>query len=265
MWFKNFVDAESSVFDRILELSRAGEGIKFLRHTTFTSSEISKCDYFELLPQTVVRDSQKEYEATWTHYKSLPVIRNRSKWPIKLLDRLYLRTPRVKPNTIAGYGEWTCEYVIGKRIAEIIASSGLSGGKAIPVYAVGDREPLSDCFQLFSNNILPAVDPDISVIRPGDSDPNVPAKPRRYACMAYRHGELKAALDFNRTAEPWGPWDFPSWVVSRSARELFLKNRARARYLPVFESGSAMHYEYVRKWQSILEKLATNPRHEIWA
>jgi hypothetical protein len=154
---------------------------------------------------------------------------------------------------------------MGKRIAELIVSSGLSGVEAIPVYSVKDQEPLADCFQLFSKNILPPVDPDVSVFETRDSGPKAPGKPRRYGGMAYRRADLERALDFNRTAEPWGPWDFPSWVVSRKAREFFLKNRTRARYLPVFESGTALHGEYVEKWKMILDKLAANPGHEIWA
>jgi hypothetical protein len=265
IWFNNPVDAESPIFDRILELSRAGKGIKFLRHTTFTKGEISRFGYFELLPQTAIADSKEEYNATWRHYMALPRLHTQSKWPIKLLDRLYLRSARVKRDTLAGYGEWTCEYVLGKGVAKLIVSSGLSGVETIPVYGIGNSKPLENCFQLFSKNVLPAVDPDVSVFESHDSGPRARGKPRRYGSMAYRSADLATALDFNRTAEPWGPWDFPSWVVSRNAREVLSRNRIRARYLPVFESGTEAHRQYVEKWQRVLDKLRTNPRHEIWA
>ncbi|NNF98119.1 MAG: hypothetical protein HKM93_01975 [Desulfobacteraceae bacterium] len=264
IWFKKAIDVENSVFDRILEFTRTSPGIKFLRHMTFTNKEISQFSHFELFPKKILNDSDKEYDATWTYYNELPLIRTEAKWPIKLLDRLYLASCRVKENAIAVYGHWTNEYVCGKVTSELINSCDLTGIHTIPVFCIKSKKELTDCNQLFSNSILPKALNDASVFETVD-DNSPESTPRRYACLSYSYLELNTFNDFNRTAEPWGPWDFPSWVISHRAYEQMLTNKIPFRVQPVFDCDSEIYQVYIKKWKAVLTKLTSNSNHQIMA
>jgi len=262
--FKKAIDVASPVFDRILEVARVSSGIKFLRHMTFTDTEISQFSYFELLPLKILNDSNKEHDATWAYYTELPLIQTGAKWPIKLLDRLYLTACRIKENEIACYGHWTNEYVCGKVMSELINSCDFNGIRTIPVFCTNSKKKLTDCYQLYSDSILPKTLNDISVFETVD-DGLSESTPRRLACLSYSYSELKTFKDFNRTAEPWGPWNFPSWVISNQAYEQMLKNKIPFRFQPVFDYDSEIYQEYIKNWKVVLTKLSATSGHQIWA
>ena len=230
---------------------------------TFADTEISQFSYFELLPRKILNDSTKEYDATWEYYAELPFIQTEAKWPIKLLDRLYLASCRVKENEMAVFGHWTNEYVCGKVMSDLINSGDFSGIRTIPVFCTKSKKKLTDCYQLFSDCILPKALNDISVLETDDGLSE--STPRRFACLSYSYSELKTFKDFNRTAEPWEPWNFPSWVISHQAYEQMLKSKIPFRFQPVFDYDSEIYQEYIRKWKVVLTKLSTNSGHQIWA
>ena len=68
--------------------------------------------------------------------------------------------------------------------------------------------------------------------------------------------DADGVADLARTAEPWGAWRTPVWIVGRRARAWFDETQVRGwKFQPVLAPGTRLHAEHTQRWQDVLGRL----------
>lgn len=251
------LDSEDEILDRILALTKNSSGIWFNTYMHFTQKEISHARYFQLEPRKLVYETEKDYELNFSRLAKVPSIRTRSKCEIKLLDSVALSKIKLKKNMVAGIDEWTAEFVITSEVAAIFHKNGLTGFDLKQVYNPKTGKDYEDYFLLYSDNILPLIELDSTIVDKGNEEECF----RSLGCLVYDFQSEEMLKDFNRTAENLSSNFMPLWVVSATVRDCFLRNKCKGgAFLPVMEKGRKMYEDYSTKWQSLIQRVSINPK-----
>lgn len=254
--FGKFFDASGPVLQRLLERARGqGEGLTFLRDVQCTAAELDASSSFEVVCRSTVGQSRADSKATMAAYHEDRLHPTASRWQVRLPQRIYLSKP-VADNAITHVDQWTGEYVLGTKTADALRASGLTGFELRPVLHHKTKEPFEAPQHLLTRELLPAALEDGTTFETYDNGPRQPSTPRRYGLLAYAQGALDGKPDFARTAEPWGDWNTPDWVVGGKVRAWIDAMEVRGwKFQPVLEEGSKLHREHKQKWADVLGAL----------
>ena len=255
--FKKFFDAGTPVLARILEHARdEGERISFLRDLQFPAREIAAASHLEVVCRKTIGQSDPESRATLDDYHADPLHATASRWRVRLPRRMFLGKP-VPPETIAHVDQYTGEYVLGAAAAEALRAGSLTGWALQPVLHWKTLQPQPEVgMHLTTRELLPPALWCASTFETFDDGPKAPGTPRRYGALSYARGALEASPDFARTAEPWGEWSTPQWVVRQRVRGWYEAAGLRGwAFRPVLEEGTPLQREHEERWQALLAQL----------
>lgn len=252
--FPRFFDACGPVLPRLLELAQ-GEPVSFLRDVQCTPAELEASSHVEALCRSTIGQSRADSKATMAAYHLETLHPTASRWSVRLPQRIYLSKP-VAGSAISHVDEWTGEYVLGPQAAEALRASGLTGFELRPVLHHKTHAPLEAGHHLVARELLPAALEDATMFETFDDGPRQPSTPRRYGLLSYASGALEGRPDLARTAEPWGAWRTPVWIVGRRARAWFDAAQVRGwKFQPVLDADSRLHREHGQKWADLLGTL----------
>ncbi|HYW56168.1 MAG TPA: hypothetical protein VE934_04365 [Polaromonas sp.] len=254
--FPKYFDASGPILSRVLRYARDhGQSLSLLRDMQFTSAELNAASHLEVVCRTTIAQTRPDADATRAAWKADTLHPTSSEWAVRLPSQLYL-TEVVPTTTIAIVDQWTGEYALGADATQSVRASGLSGWKLTPVLHPR-HGALPDASQhLTTSELLPAALMDLTRIATYDDGPRQPSQPRRYGLLSYMAASLANTADFTRTAEPWGPWRTPQWVVRQRVRQWFLGSGLRGwAFWPILEEGTALHAEHVARWTETLAQL----------
>jgi hypothetical protein len=174
---------------------------------------------------------------------------------VRLPQKIYLSKP-VADATISHVDDWTGEYVLGPQAAQGLRSSGLTGFELRPVLHHETGASHEGGQHLVTRALLPAALEDATTFETFDDGPRQPSTPRRYGLLSYAAGALAESPDLARTAEPWGAWRTPVWIVHQRTRNWFDASQVRGwKFQPVLEEGSRLYGEHSQRWGEILGRL----------
>jgi len=252
--FPKFFDAGGPVLPRLLELAE-GESLSFMREVQCTPAEFDASSHFEAICRSTVGQSRADSKATMAAYHQDSLHATASRWQVRLPQRIFLSKP-VAGSAISHVDQWTGEYVLGAQAAQALRNSGLSGFELRPVLHHKAEAPPEPAEHLVARELLPAALEDRTTFETFDDGPRQPSTPRRYGLLTYPQGALAATPDLARTAEPWGAWRTPVWVVSQRTRRWFEDAQVRGwKFQPVLQADSRLHREHSQRWDEVLEKL----------
>ena len=252
--FPRFFDAGGPVLSRLLDLAE-GEPVSFLRELQCSADEVGACSHFEAVCRSTIGQTRADSKATMAAYHQDSLHPTASRWAVRLPQRIYLSKP-VAGSAISHVDEWTGEYVLGPEAAQALRASGLTGFELRPVlhHKTGEVTGLGE--HLVARTLLPAALEDATLFETFDDGPRQPSTPRRYGLLSYAQGALADTPDLARTAEPWGAWRTPAWIVRQRARAWFEAQQVRGwKFQPVLDAGSRLHAEHTRRWDALLERL----------
>lgn len=255
--FTRFFDAAGPVFERVLRYARDhGESLSLLSDMQFSVGEINAASHLEVVCRTTVAQSRSDVTATRAVWSADSLHATSSEWLVRLPPKIYLSKP-VPGSTVALVDQWTGEYVCGMEAAQALRSSGLTGWALGPVLKPVKDMPNETGHHLTTSELLPAALVDRTRIATYDDGPRQPSQPRRYGLLSYAASALTQTPDFARSAEPWGPWRTPQWVVRQGVRQWFVANNLRGwAFRPVLEEGTGLHGEHLGLWEDTLDRLA---------
>jgi hypothetical protein len=249
--FPKFFDASGPVLPRLLELAQ-GEPVSFLRDVQCTPAELDACTHFEAVCRSSVGQTRADSKATMAAYHQDSLHPTASRWAVRLPQRIYLSKP-VAEGAISHVDEWTGEYVVGSQAAEGLRASGLTGFELRPVLHHKTGEAHDAGHHLVARELLPAAIEDATTFETFDDGPRQPSTPRRYGLLSYEAGALEGRPDLARTAEPWGAWRTPVWIVHQRGRAWFEAAQVRGwKFQPVLAAGSRLHAEHTQRWSDAL-------------
>ncbi len=229
----------------------------------FDRKEIEQSDFLRVRSRKVVSDSPADYERMRADVDRLPWIGDDPKRRFRLPDRLSLSKIRLKPNQIAGVGQWTSEYVIPRGVRMLSEDARFSGIEFRPIFETRTGAPFDEYFQLYSDQILGFRELDVAspeVRSPHPEEQGYDA----LGCLCYDTKTLEEALDFNRTGEHLVSFEFPDWIVRSSVRDWFRKHKLRGwAFEPVLELGTRSYEEYFELWSSLYRLLDECGGHTI--
>jgi hypothetical protein len=252
--FPRFFDAGGPVLPRLLALA-AGEPVSFLRDVQCSPAELEACSHFEAVCRSTIGQTRADSKATMAAYHQENLHPTASRWAVRLPQRIYL-SKAVADTAISHVDEWTGEYVLGPQAAQALRASGLTGFELRPVLHSRTGEPSEAGEHLVARELLPAALEDVTVFETFDDGPRQPSTPRRYGLLSYASGALADSPDLARTAEPWGAWRTPVWIVGKRARAWFEQQQVRGwKYQPVLDAGSRLHGEHTQRWDDLLGTL----------
>jgi hypothetical protein len=252
--FPRFFDAAGPVLPRLLTLAE-GEAVSFLRDVQCTPAELEGCSHFEALCRSTIGQTRADSKATMAAYHQDTLHPTASRWAVRLPQRIYL-SKAVAPTSISHVDEWTGEYVLGAQAAQALRTSGLTGFELRPVLHCKNGEAGELGEHLVARELLPAALEDGTVFETFDDGLRQPSTPRRYGFLSYADGALAGSPDLARTAEPWGAWRTPAWIVRQRARAWFEQQQVRGwKFQPVLQAGSRLHAEHARRWDDLLARL----------
>lgn len=252
--FPKFFDASGPVLARLLELAE-GESLSFMRDVQCSPAEYEGSAHFEAVSRSNVGQSRADSKATMAAYHQDSLHATASRWQVRLPQRIYLSKP-VAGSAITHVDQWTGEYVLGTQAAQALRDSDLTGFELRPVLHHKPETPADAAEHLVARELLPAALEDRTTFETFDDGPRQPSTPRRYGLLTYPAGALAASPDLARTAEPWGAWRTPVWVVSQRTRQLFENAQIRGwKFQPVLQADSRLHREHSQRWEDVLGKL----------
>jgi hypothetical protein len=252
--FPRFFDASGPVLPRLLELAQ-GEPVSFLRDVQCTSAELESCSHFEAVCRSTIGQSRADSKATMAAYHQEALHPTASRWSVRLPQRIYLSKP-VADGAISHVDEWTGEYVLGSQAAQALRASGLTGFDLRPVLHYKTGEAQEAAHHLVARELLPPALEDTTTFETFDDGPRQPSTPRRYGLLSYAQGALADSPDLARTAEPWGTWRTPVWIVRQRTRAWFEAAQVRGwKFQPVLDAGGRLHAEHTQRWNDALARL----------
>ena len=252
--FPRFFDASGPVLPKLLELAQ-GEPVSFLRDLQCSPAELEASTHFEAICRSSIGQSRADSKATMAAYHQDTLHPTASRWSVRLPQRIYL-SKAVADTAISHVDEWTGEYVLGAQAAQALRTSGLTGFELRPVLHHKTGEGHEAGHHLVARELLPAALEDPTTFETFDDGPRQPSTPRRYGLLSYAEGALGSSPDLARTAEPWGAWRTPVWIVRQRARAWFEAAQVRGwKFQPVLDSGSRLHAEHTQKWAEVLGRL----------
>jgi hypothetical protein len=252
--FPRFFDAGGPVLDKLLALAE-GESVSFLRDLQSSPAELESATHVEAVTRSSVAQSRADSKATMAAYHMDSLHPTSSRWSVRLPQRIYL-SKAVAETAISHVDEWTGEYVLGAQAATALRESGLTGFELRPVLHYKTNTPHDAGHHLVARQLLPAALEDDTVFETFDDGPRQPSTPRRYGLLSYAQGALEQSPDLARTAEPWGAWRTPVWIVRQRARGWFESAQVRGwKFQPVLEAGSRLHAEHTQRWDDLLGRL----------
>jgi hypothetical protein len=252
--FPRFFDAGGPVLPRLLALAE-GEPVSFLRDLQCSPAELGSCSHFEAVCRSTIGQTRADSKATMAAYHQDSLHPTSSRWAVRLPQRIYLSKP-VADAAISHVDEWTGEYVVGAQAAQALRTSGLTGFELRPVLHHRNGEAGELAQHLVARELLPAALEDQTIFETFDDGPRQPSTPRRYGLLSYAEGALEGSPDFARTAEPWGAWRTPAWIVRQRARAWFDAQQVRGwKFQPVLAAGSRLHAEHTQRWGDVLGTL----------
>ena len=247
----------SPALERIFEATDAADGLKVSAGAVLSKLELRSLPFRELMCRSTARESDRDYELNNAACTATPLQDFGAEEPIRLFQGISLSRVKIKPNYVAGVGEWTDEYVLGTGVQQVFAAAGLSGYSLVPVMNPKTGSPWPEIAQIYSSSVLPRSMRDASVDRIESRFEDENGKLRQLGCLAYEPSDLEGRPDFNRTGEPWRWWGLPSWVVSSRVEHLFQQFRLRGwAFRPVFLAGSDLHAEYLGAWDELRRLVA---------
>ena len=252
--FPRFFDAGGPVLPRLLALAE-GEPVSFLRDLQCSPSELEACSHFEAVCRATIGQTRADSKATMAAYHQESLHPTSSRWAVRLPQRIYLSKP-VAGAAIIHVDEWTGEYVVGPQAAQALRTSGLTGFELRPVLHHRGGESGELAQHLVARELLPAALEDATTFETFDEGPRQPSTPRRYGLLSYAAGALEGSADLARTAEPWGAWRTPVWIVRQRARAWFDAQQVRGwKFQPVLHAGTRLHAEHTQRWDDLLGTL----------
>jgi hypothetical protein len=252
--FPKFFDAGGPVLPRLLSVAQ-GEPVSFLRDVQCAATEVASASHLEVVARATVGQSRADSKATLAAYHADPLHPTASRWQVRLPSRIFLSKP-VAQAAIAHVDQWTGEYVLGDDAAQALRTSGLRGYALRPVLHHKTGGPQEGGHHLVTSELLPAAMEESTTFETFDDGPRQPSTPRRYGLLAYAAGALDASPDLARTAEPWGAWRTPAWIVRRQVRDWFGAAQLRGwAFQPVLNEGTPLHTEHTQRWADLLGTL----------
>jgi hypothetical protein len=252
--FPRFFDAAGPVLPRLLALAD-GEPVSFLRDVQCSPSELQACSHFEAVCRSTIGQTRADSKATMAAYHQDTLHPTASRWAVRLPQRIFLSKP-VADGAISHVDERTGDYVLGPQVAQALRDSGLTGFELRPVLHHKTGEAHEAGHHLVARTLLPAALEDATTFETFDDGPRQPSTPRRYGLLTYAEGALEDSPDLARTAEPWGSWRTPVWIVRQRARAWFEQQQVRGwKFQPVLAAGSRLHAEHTQRWSDLLGTL----------
>jgi hypothetical protein len=252
--FPRFFDASGPVLPRLLELA-GGEPVSFLREVQCSPAELAAASHFEAVCRSMITQTRADSKATMAAYHSDTLHPTASRWSVRLPQKIYLSKP-VADTAISHVDDWTGEYVVGPQAAQALRASGLTGFELRPVLHHESGTAHDNGHHLVARELLPAALEDATTFETFDDGPRQPSTPRRYGLLSYAAGALESSPDLARTAEPWGAWRTPIWIVHQRARAWFESAQLRGwKFQPVLDAGSRLHSEHSQRWDDVLGQL----------
>jgi hypothetical protein len=252
--FPKFFDASGPVLPRLLELAD-GEPVSFLREVQCSPADLAASSHFEAVCRSTIAQTRADSKATMAAYHSDTLHATASRWSVRLPQKIYLSKP-VAGTAISHVDDWTGEYVLGPQAAQALRSSGLTGFELRQVLQIENASGHDAGHHLVARTLLPAALEDTTTFETFDDGPRQPSTPRRYGLLSYAQGALQDSPDMARTAEPWGTWRTPVWIVHQRARQWFEAAQVRGwKFQPVLDAGSRLHAEHTQRWDEALVRL----------
>jgi hypothetical protein len=252
--FPRFFDAGTAVLPRLLALAQ-GEPVSVLRDLQCSPADLQSASHVEAVARSSIGQSRADSKATMAAYHVENLHPTASRWSVRLPQRIFL-SKAVADTAISHVDEWTGEYVLGAQAAQALRTSGLTGFELRPVLHHKTGTPHEAGHHLVAQQLLPAALEDHTTFETFDDGPRQPSTPRRYGLLSYAAGALQESPDLARTAEPWGAWRTPVWIVRQRARAWFDAAQVRGwKFQPVLDAGSKLHADHTHKWEQLLGTL----------
>ena len=252
--FPKFFDASGPMLPRLLEVTD-GEPVSFLRELQCSPADLTASPRFEAVCRSTIAQTRADSKATMAAYHSDTLHATASRWSVRLPQKIYLSKP-VAGSAISHVDDWTGEYVVGPQAAQGLRSSGLTGFELRPLLHAETGSGHEGGHHLVACQLLPAALEDTTTFETFDDGPRQPSTPRRYGLLSYAAGALESCPDLARTAEPWGAWRTPVWIVHQRARAWFEAAPVKGwKFQPVLEEGTRLHAEHTQRWDDVLGQL----------
>ncbi len=247
--FKKAIDSESPAMLNLLRHAEAlGERVSFLRDMQFGSAELTHATHLEVVCRKSAAQTSAERSKTLEDYRSLTLQETASRWPVRIPTCVYLSKP-IADDTIVQVDQYTGEYAMGVGAGRLLNEAGFCGHLLAPVrhWKTGAACP-GIGMHLSSEQLWPAVSASLTK--------GQLSVPQRTRLLSYERSAFADAPDFARTAEPWGSWGTPQWIVSQRVRGWVAANGLKGwAFWPVLEEGTALHDLHDAVWERALRLL----------
>ncbi|MEM7003063.1 MAG: hypothetical protein AAF529_19910 [Pseudomonadota bacterium] len=244
------LDAASEQFAALIEVTTGMEAGWLNPVVSFSKKEIAGALFLRVRCRKTVACSRLDDDRNLEHIEQQPWIdAGAAHGKIRVGSAVVLsKVGSVKPNSVAGVGEWMNEFVVGQAVEQAWSEAGFSGFSMHAVRHSKTDQVFTEIKQLQVDSFMPPMHFDHSMRLHADS----PA-PRPLGGLVYAEALSPTTLqDFNRTAEAFTGQSMPDFVVSQAVAAQFAEKKFRGwAFEPVLEVGTDLYDEHSEQWAKL--------------
>lgn len=114
----------SPALERILEATDGADGLGVSAGAVLSKAELQSLPFREVMCRSTARESDRDYERNNAACTATPLQDFGAEEPIRLFQGISLSRVKIKPNFVAGVGEWTDEYVSAEAYSRSLQPPG---------------------------------------------------------------------------------------------------------------------------------------------
>ena len=241
-----------------MAVTRGTRGCRLNPFVEFDTEEIKQAKFFQLEARgKIIKETNIDYEINLRELENTIFYYTDDQIKIKIIQQLYLSKVDIKPYTISIATDWLSEFVLHNSVIDIFKEAGLTGFSTKMIFNPKLGENNANCCMLFSNNIMPKAELDITTINYIQEEHGYYF--RELGCLTYDIKVDDKIADFNRTAENWSSNYCPIWIVTAATKKIYDQNKLKGwAFRPVLEKGTILYKTYIQKWENIFQKVRCN-------
>jgi hypothetical protein len=257
-----WINYDSDVVLSIFKLSEGTQGVRVHVLVELTKKELSQVPLFEVDARRVVHQPDEVEEKNEEYIGTCTYINTSGRTKLRIRDKIYLKSLKLKEDVIASieFGEG---YFCSSSVSRLLKNYDFTGYCEYPVIDFKDNSPLENYNLIGSENILPPLSEDMTIVTLKES-PSDNVTFRRFGLASYNDDDLINAKDFNLSGESYGEDGCGLLIVSSRVRDVIKQNKIKGvAFTPILSRSTKLYSEYIKQFETLFRMLSVNPANVV--
>lgn len=261
------IDTDNRKLKKLIKLSeKVEDGVHFIPSTNYDSDEIESVRFYEVLGDKKLKESRTDCNKNRKYELNTKLIESGSGYKIRLIDKRFLKSIKLKNDTIGCIGDGRiADYIISEAVKNKFDQFELKGAKYLPVYHTNGKDQHCGYYQIFTEEIMPPAEIDLAF---RTTETFLMGKTflhfNKFGSLSFKYELIKSDIDFLRSAEPIYCEETTTMIVSEKVRNCYNASDMKGlSFYPVLDVRSELYRQYIERWGMVYEIVFSNPQNAL--